>query len=202
MPNSSAVQFVANEVLAFRLLADKVLQCERPSRRLLQALEVQNRSVHKIFEVMTQTQQQSHFCDFIALLGDFLPREATAEAEIERLKGLQDRLHCEVATLTEKGGLLERHVEDFLSTTWGDLYAVNNHAIVSRADRYGTIISANPKFVEISGYALEELIGEDHSILNSGEHPKGFFKAVWQQLLDGRSWHGTICNRNKNGELY
>ncbi|MBD3754891.1 MAG: PAS domain-containing protein [Gammaproteobacteria bacterium] len=202
MPNSSAVQFVANEVHAFRILADKALQGERPVQRLLQALEVQSRSVRKIFDVIPQTGGVCHFCGFIALLDEVLPGVFAPDVNRVYLADFQQQLRFEVNVLTQPGGLLEVYVEDFLSTSWGDLYAVNNHAIISRADRYGTIISANPKFVEISGYPLEELIGEDHAILNSGEQPKGFFKAVWQTLLAGRNWHGTICNRNKNGELY
>ena len=84
----------------------------------------------------------------------------------------------------------------------GLLRALNNSAIVSTADIYGKIIDVNKKFVEISGYTREELINQDHKILNSGFHTKEFFKDLWLTIQCGKTWSGEIQNKNKNGELY
>jgi PAS domain S-box-containing protein len=66
----------------------------------------------------------------------------------------------------------------------------------------GKIIYANPAYVNISGYSREELLGKNPSILNSGKHPRDFWKRVWSQILSGQQWVGQIQNKRKNGELF
>jgi diguanylate cyclase (GGDEF)-like protein/PAS domain S-box-containing protein len=80
--------------------------------------------------------------------------------------------------------------------------ALDKHAIVAITDVKGKITYANTKFCEISGYSLEELIGQNHKILNSGYHPKGFFKDMYRQVASGNLWQKDVCNRAKNGSLY
>ena len=80
--------------------------------------------------------------------------------------------------------------------------AMDEHAIVSVTDPRGCIEYVNEKFSDISGYQPEELIGQTHRMLNSGVHPKGFFKQLWQQVLAGKVWHDEVCNRRKDGSLY
>jgi PAS domain S-box-containing protein len=81
-------------------------------------------------------------------------------------------------------------------------HPLDSHAIVSSTDQYGTILSVNSTFCQISGYAKEELIGENHRLLNSKTHDKSFFERMWQKILSGQTWKGTVCNRKKNGQLY
>ncbi|MDX2117860.1 MAG: PAS domain S-box protein [Planctomycetota bacterium] len=80
--------------------------------------------------------------------------------------------------------------------------ALDEHSILSVADRRGRIIDVNTGFCRITGYSSEELIGQDHRILNSGEHPKAFWVEMWKTIASGRPWRGTVCNRAKNGTLY
>lgn len=82
------------------------------------------------------------------------------------------------------------------------IQAIGKLALVSVADRFGKITEANKKFCEVSGYREEELIGQDHRILNSGKHPKSFFVEMWKEIAGGRIWHREICNRTKYDELY
>ncbi len=82
------------------------------------------------------------------------------------------------------------------------LQAINSTAIVATTDVKGKILDVNDKFCEISGYSREELIGKTHRIVNSGAHPKVFFKEMWQTLLAGQTWTGDIENRSKNGDPY
>ncbi len=80
--------------------------------------------------------------------------------------------------------------------------ALDQHAIVTIADKDGNITYVNEKFCQISKYNNTELLGKNHRILNSGTHPPDFFKNMWQTISNGEVWHGIICNRNKQGDHY
>lgn len=80
--------------------------------------------------------------------------------------------------------------------------ALDEHSLLSVADRRGVITDVNTGFSRISGYSREELIGKNHRILNSGVHPKSFWADVWQKISAGKTWRGEVCNRRKDGSLY
>ena len=97
---------------------------------------------------------------------------------------------------------LRRRLETKLYESEREHLALNQHAIVSIADRAGNITYVNDKFCKISGYTNDELMGQNHRILKSGVHAPEFYHELWRTIAAGNIWQGEICNRSKDGSLY
>jgi len=69
-------------------------------------------------------------------------------------------------------------------------------------DLAGDIEYANPRFTEVTGYTLEEVLGRNPRVLKSGIQPKEFYADLWATIASGRAWHGEFCNLKKSGEHY
>jgi PAS domain S-box-containing protein len=80
--------------------------------------------------------------------------------------------------------------------------AFDQHSIVAVTDIDGKIVSINEKFEAISGYTKEELIGQNHRLLNSGHQPKAYWQQMYETVKSGRVWHDIVRNVNKAGDYY
>ncbi len=98
--------------------------------------------------------------------------------------------------------LAKEQLQSALDSLEGQKFALDQHSDVAITDLKGRITYANKRFSEISGYSPEELLGRDHKILNSGHHPRGFFKQMYEVISKGEVWNAELCNRAKNGTLY
>jgi PAS domain S-box-containing protein len=123
-------------------------------------------------------------------------RDITQLKEDERqIRNLNDNLEQRVAERTAQ-----------LKTATAELsdrqFALDQHAIVAITDLRGTISYVNDKFCTISKYSREELMGQNHRILNSGYHPKEFFHEMYGTIARGKVWRAEIRNRAKDGSIY
>jgi len=115
---------------------------------------------------------------------------------------------CAVSSSDEIGGLAEsfNSMVQSLRMSFADLnnqkYALDQHAIVSITDIRGNITYVNDKFVELSGYSREELIGQSHRMVKSDEHDLKFYQNLWKTIASKNVWTGEIKNLAKNGTPY
>lgn len=75
-------------------------------------------------------------------------------------------------------------------------------ACVVITDVKGNIQYVNPKFIQLTGYTAQEVIGQNPRILKSGEQPPEFYKQLWETVIAGKEWQGEFHNKKKNGQLY
>ena len=106
------------------------------------------------------------------------------------------------ATETTSEALLRLPREQTVKDLSDLKFALDESAIVARTDQRGTITYVNDKFCNISKYSREELIGQDHRIINSRYHSKEFIRNIWTTIANGKTWHGELRNRAKDGSIY
>jgi len=90
---------------------------------------------------------------------------------------------------------IAKEISDYKNT-------LDEFAIVAITDQKGIIDYVNDNFCKISKYSREELIGQDHRIVNSGYHPKDFIQGIWITIAKGKMWKGEIKNKAKDGTIY
>ncbi|OUR63741.1 hypothetical protein A9Q74_00125 [Colwellia sp. 39_35_sub15_T18] len=80
--------------------------------------------------------------------------------------------------------------------------AMDAHSLVSMTDLKGNITFVNDKFIKVSGYNEAELLGKNHNLLNSNNHPKSYWQNMYLTVSQGETWHDQVRNRAKDGHYY
>lgn len=89
-----------------------------------------------------------------------------------------------------------------LPVTSNEIELEARHLIVSKTDLKGQITYVNKDFIEISGFAESEAVGQSHNIVRHPDMPVEAFEDLWRSLKAGRPWVGYVKNRCKNGDFY
>jgi PAS domain S-box-containing protein/putative nucleotidyltransferase with HDIG domain len=103
-------------------------------------------------------------------------------------------------TERERAYIALRQHEEQLRLQSAALEAAANGFMIT--DRTGRVIWVNPAFTRLTGYSIEEVIGQNPSILNSGKQDTDFYENLWKKILSGEIWRGELVNRRKDGHFY
>jgi len=130
--------------------------------------------------------------DYIVAEGRDISGQKKIEEEIRQLNAdLEHRVEERTAELQTS----LREISDYK-------YAIDESSIVAITDQKGIIRHANDNFCKISKYSREELIGQDHRIINSGYHSKEVIRELWTTIANGKIWKGELKNKAKDGTIY
>lgn len=172
-----------------------VLECKKPTIVYLNSI--------KYKENIYQTALNAGFENLIILpvilnnqvgvLVEFFTKEII-ENSIETIEFLNN-VSSHISYVLERKSLEEEY-DKFLMAIEQNQTSV----IITNAE--GFIEYVNPYFCEISGYSNDEVLGKKPGILKSGNHGSDFYSNLWDTISLGKIWHGEICNRHKNGELF
>ncbi len=127
----------------------------------------------------------------------FITKPFQPEILINKVKFFIEKHQQEVA-LYELNEELERKVKQISDYK----YALDESSIVAITDQKGIIKEVNNNFCSISKYTRDELIGQDHRIINSGYHSKEFMKDLWTIISRGEIWRGEVKNIAKDGTIF
>ncbi|ACH39416.1 response receiver sensor histidine kinase response regulator, PAS and PAS domain-containing [Citrifermentans bemidjiense Bem] len=117
------------------------------------------------------------------------------------VNGTRTRVNGSAAIIGTLLDITERkRAEAELSKLWRAVEQSPVSVVIT--DLFGRIEYVNPKFIEVTGYAEEELIGKNPSILKSGMTDAKVYEELWSTVTSGREWHGELHNKKKNGELF
>ncbi|MGK0253070.1 MAG: PAS domain S-box-containing protein [Mariniflexile sp.] len=97
---------------------------------------------------------------------------------------------------------MERDIETQKKELSDYKYALDQSCLVAITNAKGIIIHANDNFCKLAKYSREELIGQDHRIINSGYHSKKTFHDLWVTITNGKIWKGELKNKAKDGTFY
>ncbi|MFO1452469.1 MAG: PAS domain S-box protein, partial [Opitutaceae bacterium] len=180
--------------------------------------EAQGRPITDVFRILNEKTRQPAVVPVASVIATGQNQELANHTVLVAQDGTERSIADSAAPIRDASGRilgavlvfrdvsLERQAELKIEAAHRELadlrVALDQHSLVTITDPAGRIIFVNDRFCAISGYTREELIGQEPRIVNSGLHSKAFIADLWNTLLQGRVWNGTLRNRKKSGEYF
>ncbi len=142
------------------------------------------------FDIRVELQENTENIRWLRILGKLNEQDESGQTATGFIEDISTEVQRENAFLNNNIELssFEKGLDQF--------------TIMARTDSWGKITYANQEFCRVSQYSLDELLGSDHRILNSGHHPQEFFREMWSCIKEGKNWRGKIKNKAKDGSYY
>jgi PAS domain S-box-containing protein len=139
----------------------------------------------------------------VRVSGQEITHFVAIKEDITARKQMEEQLRHNQVLLEQR--VLERTVElasanNALRLQSAALAAAANGILIT--DRQGDIQWCNPAFTQITGYASEEILGQNPRLLKSSDQPPQFYQRMWETILSGQVWRGELTNRRKDGSVY
>ena len=172
------------------LLLDEHIDA-RPGADIVRELRRQHKVVPIVF--LTDRDDEQTLPDVLRCgANDFLNRATLNEFKLSRT------IRCVLCL--RKREAQARHAQDRLRKL---SRAVEQSAdLVIITDRGGNIEYVNPAFEELTGYARDEVLSQQPSLLKSGEQTSAFYREMWDTILSGNVFRGVLANKKKNGDIF
>ena len=172
------------------------------SNRITKPLALLTKYVNKISENKEYGKVEINSNDELGLLSHSFNRMSeTIHKNEKELVELNRNLESKVEERTQSLEETLRKVNTLNSTLASQNLALNASSIVSVSDLQANILEVNDEFCKAFKYTREDIIGQNYRILNSGFHPKEFFKVLWDTVEAGKVWRGQVCNKAKDGSI-
>lgn len=127
---------------------------------------------------------------------DLLVTFVSKTSDIKDLKNCSEDVDTQPEDKIDKGGSKEIHLRQLILAT------EYSPASIVVTNRDGLIEYVNPKFTQLTGYALDEVMGKNPRVLKSGETTDEVYQNLWQTISSGKEWRGIFKNKKRDGELY
>jgi PAS domain S-box-containing protein len=129
--------------------------------------------------------------DQLQYIEELRAQEEELRQNMEELSSTQEEIHRQMQEISKINSELDARVA-----------ALNTSTIMSESDLYGTILFVNDKFLEVSQYSREELMGKPHKLLRHSDMPSEVFRQMWATIKAGKVFRGIVKNRKKDGTHY
>ncbi len=172
---------------------------KRPGELLNSAL-TDATAIAALTQATHQGQALAHLVCCQTKAGEVLWLSVDQQPMFDEAGVLQGYIAVEANVTAEKAA--QAAMQEAMRESQALMNTIKTHSIVSQAAPDGTIVDVNQAFIDISGYARDELIGAQHSITNSGHHDDAFWADMWHTIQAGQPWRGEVCNRAKGGRIY